>query len=154
MWFIILISVTFVICFFLVCFGHFLFVIIFDYFFFFEENTEYEWRISDWSSDVCSSDLCPPRDHRECEARFPRPRDRMMLAQMDEVQARLNTLVSALDGHDAGAIIAATEDLATAVILFRGATIPAGSEHRARALIGQTLNQLEAAAVRVNILKN
>ena len=77
-----------------------------------------------------------------------------MLAQMDEVQARLNTLVGALDGHDAGAIIAATEDLATAVILFRGATIPAGSEHRARALIGQTLNQLEAAAVRVNILKN
>src|SRR3546814_2877177 len=65
----------------------------------------------------------------------------MMLAQMDEVQARLNTLVGALDGHDAGAIIAATEDLATAVILFRGATIPAGSEHRARALIGQKLNQ-------------
>src|SRR3546814_21106244 len=78
----------------------------------------------------------------------------MMLAQMDEVQARLNTLVGALDGHDAGAIIAATEDLATAVILFRGATIPAGSEHRARALLGQTLNQLEAAAVRVNLLKN
>ena len=78
----------------------------------------------------------------------------MMLAQMEEVQARLNTLVGALDGHDAGAIIAATEDLATAVILFRGAAIPAGSEHRARALIGQTLNQLEAAAVRVNILKN
>src|SRR3546814_10012584 len=57
MWFIILISVTFVICFFLVCFGHFLFVIIFDYFFFVRQNTEYEWRISDWSSDVCSSDL-------------------------------------------------------------------------------------------------
>src|SRR3546814_6879363 len=101
-------------------------------------------HISVCSSDVGSSDL----------ARFPRPGDRMMLAQMDEVQARLNTLVGALDGHDAGAIIAATEDLASAVILFRGATIPAGSEHRARALIGQTLNQLEAAAVRVNILKN
>lgn len=78
----------------------------------------------------------------------------MMLAQMDEVQSRLNTLVGALDGHDAGAIIAATEALATAVILFRGAAIPAGSEQRARALISQTLNQLEAAAVRVNILKN
>ena len=78
----------------------------------------------------------------------------MMLAQMDEVQSRLNALVGALDGHDASAIIAATEELATAVILFRGAAIPAGSEHRARALIGQTLNQLEAAAVRVNILKN
>lgn len=73
---------------------------------------------------------------------------------LDEVQMRLDALVGALDGHDAGAIIAATEDLATAVILFRGASIPAGSEHRARALIGKTLGQLEAAAIRVNILKD
>src|SRR3546814_7532778 len=34
-----------------VCFG-FLFV-----FFFFKQKTAYEMRISDWSSDVCSSDL-------------------------------------------------------------------------------------------------
>src|SRR3546814_7104921 len=27
------------------------------YFFFFKQKTEYEMRISDWSSDVCSSDL-------------------------------------------------------------------------------------------------
>src|SRR3546814_9780568 len=26
--------------------------------FFFKQKTAYEWRISDWSSDVCSSDLC------------------------------------------------------------------------------------------------
>src|SRR3546814_8975367 len=26
-------------------------------FVFFEQRTAYEWRISDWSSDVCSSDL-------------------------------------------------------------------------------------------------
>src|SRR3546814_20598325 len=26
-------------------------------FFFFKQKTAYEWRISDWSSDVCSSDL-------------------------------------------------------------------------------------------------
>jgi len=77
-----------------------------------------------------------------------------MLAVMDEVQARLDALIGALDGHDAGAIIAATEALATAVILFRGTAIPPGSEHRARALIGQTLGQLEAAAMRVNILKD
>ncbi len=73
---------------------------------------------------------------------------------LDEVQSRLDTLVGALDGRDAGAIIAATEELATAVILFRGANIPAGSEHRARALIGKTLGQLEAASIRVNILKD
>src|SRR3546814_7622242 len=40
-------------------------------FFFFKQKTAYEMRISDWSSDVCSSDLhpgvaqgrLPPRDH-------------------------------------------------------------------------------------------
>src|SRR3546814_9984135 len=36
------------------------------YFFFFKQKTAYELRISDWSSDVCSSDLtacrqCAPR---------------------------------------------------------------------------------------------
>src|SRR3546814_224761 len=30
----------------------------FVYFFFFKQKTAYEMRISDWSSDVCSSDLC------------------------------------------------------------------------------------------------
>src|SRR3546814_6395438 len=29
----------------------------FDLFFFFKQKTAYEMRISDWSSDVCSSDL-------------------------------------------------------------------------------------------------
>src|SRR3546814_6345493 len=29
------------------------------YFFFFKQKTAYEVRISDWSSDVCSSDLHP-----------------------------------------------------------------------------------------------
>src|SRR3546814_7273280 len=29
-------------------------------FFCFKQKTAYEMRISDWSSDVCSSDLCPP----------------------------------------------------------------------------------------------
>src|SRR3546814_9772031 len=30
-------------------------------FFFFKQKTAYEMRISDWSSDVCSSDLRPAR---------------------------------------------------------------------------------------------
>src|SRR3546814_10000147 len=34
-------------------------------FFFFKQKTAYEMRISDWSSDVCSSDLrSPPARHR------------------------------------------------------------------------------------------
>src|SRR3546814_4672114 len=36
------------------------------YFFFFKQKTAYEMRISDWSSDVCSSDLS--RVHRPVKA--------------------------------------------------------------------------------------
>src|SRR3546814_3495617 len=32
-------------------------MIVFSFFFFFKQKTAYEMRISDWSSDVCSSDL-------------------------------------------------------------------------------------------------
>src|SRR3546814_8731687 len=37
--------------------------------FFFKQKTAYEMRISDWSSDVCSSDLlpAPPRDMTEAD---------------------------------------------------------------------------------------
>src|SRR3546814_8515873 len=34
---------------------------VFVFFFFFKQKTAYEMRISDWSSDVCSSDLPPQR---------------------------------------------------------------------------------------------
>src|SRR3546814_3671075 len=34
-----------------------LFYLLFVFFFFFKQKTAYEMRISDWSSDVCSSDL-------------------------------------------------------------------------------------------------
>src|SRR3546814_7933019 len=33
------------------------------FFFFFKQKTAYEMRISDWSSDVCSSDLVEHRHH-------------------------------------------------------------------------------------------
>src|SRR3546814_4263886 len=56
--------------------------------FFFKQKTAYEMRISDWSSDVCSSDLSPlrqqhgvqanpPDDHRpEADDEAPRAADR------------------------------------------------------------------------------
>src|SRR3546814_9988607 len=44
------------IAFFLVYFSFF-FWLLFCFFFFFKQKTAYEMRISDWSSDVCSSDL-------------------------------------------------------------------------------------------------
>src|SRR3546814_10540911 len=49
--------------------------LLFYYFFFFKQKTAYEMRISDWSSDVCSSDLSRPR-HRG----HPGPRFRRNLA--------------------------------------------------------------------------
>src|SRR3546814_6943319 len=39
-------------------------------FFFFKQKTAYEMRISDWSSDVFSSDLARLLDHRHADARF------------------------------------------------------------------------------------
>src|SRR3546814_14653614 len=43
-----------------------------DGFFFFKQKTAYEMRISDWSSDVCSSDLV---EHRigQCVGKCPHP---------------------------------------------------------------------------------
>src|SRR3546814_13860188 len=40
-------------------------------FFFFKQKTAYEMRISDWSSDVCSSDLGPLRARRRTSRRIP-----------------------------------------------------------------------------------
>src|SRR3546814_5471729 len=37
-------------------------LVVFIFFFFFKQKTAYEMRISDWSSDVCSSDLLQVRD--------------------------------------------------------------------------------------------
>src|SRR3546814_4179046 len=45
------------------------------YFFFFKQKTAYEMRISDWSSDVCSSDL-DPRDQEGAGADGRRRRRR------------------------------------------------------------------------------
>src|SRR3546814_3407224 len=47
--------------------------------FFFKQKTAYEMRISDWSSDVCSSDL--PRIDRRTTAERPNRREMRMSAQ-------------------------------------------------------------------------
>src|SRR3546814_6006413 len=41
------------------------------FFFFFKQKTEYEMLISDWSSDVCSSDLEAAADARQPRLRQP-----------------------------------------------------------------------------------
>src|SRR3546814_7046476 len=76
-----------------VCFVMFLF--------FFKQKTAYEMRISDWSSDVCSSDLMDQHIHggnqhiqlrawpsaqcRECQLRQRQPQQRMQVSQCDLV---------------------------------------------------------------------
>src|SRR3546814_2774105 len=45
-------------------------------FFFFKQKTAYEMRISDWSSDVCSSDLSLPRE-ASYEKRFAKDWERL-----------------------------------------------------------------------------
>src|SRR3546814_14354279 len=48
-------------------------LLFFLFFFFFKQKTAYEMRISDWSSDVCSSDLpdqLPPLGATEAEDRY------------------------------------------------------------------------------------
>src|SRR3546814_20425617 len=50
-----------------------LFLVLFVlFFFFFKQKTAYEMRISDWSSDVCSSDLGLARP-RSAEQQIPEP---------------------------------------------------------------------------------
>src|SRR3546814_2334125 len=57
------------------------------FFFFFKQKTAYEMRISDWSSDVCSSDL--PGDGHAAEVRFGIVhRDRRQVAQVHGESAR------------------------------------------------------------------
>src|SRR3546814_8980008 len=52
---------SFLFVFVLVCIVLLILCCLFYFLFFFKQKTAYEMRISDWSSDVCSSDLDHPR---------------------------------------------------------------------------------------------
>src|SRR3546814_5194160 len=62
------------------------------FFFFFKQKTAYEMRISDWSSDVCSSDLAlprdPPRPPQRRAAHRPPGRPRELLPRCPELGRR------------------------------------------------------------------
>src|SRR3546814_2587722 len=51
-----------------------------DLFFFFKQKTAYEMRISDWSSDVCSSDLTGSMPKGASSARISRTLPALWLA--------------------------------------------------------------------------
>src|SRR3546814_8707665 len=70
--------------------------------FFFKQKTAYEVRISDWSSDVCSSDL-RPRGRRRGRRRRPRRGGRAgagapLMFQSGPVALALHTLAAAGGG--------------------------------------------------------
>src|SRR3546814_7861602 len=60
-----------------------------DFFFFFKQKTAYEMRISDWSSDVCSSDLPAIGLH---DRRQPLPRGKIVLRHPDPDRVRRHRL--------------------------------------------------------------
>src|SRR3546814_7068770 len=65
----------------------FVFCVIFMfYFFFFKQKTAYEMRISDWSSDVCSSDL--PSASRAYGGNRPPDRRRRQIWRQDRLPDR------------------------------------------------------------------
>src|SRR3546814_20398067 len=65
------------------------------FFFFFKQKTAYEMRISDWSSDVCSSDLTPKRDPVELRAQTRPLRD--AIAKLDKQIAKLQSELAQLE---------------------------------------------------------
>src|SRR3546814_14631809 len=69
----------------------FLFVL----FFFFQQKTAYELRISDWSSDVCSSDLAGGERERSTSGRCPRPPRRLRARPRRQFPGR----VGEIGGH-------------------------------------------------------
>src|SRR3546814_1388494 len=67
-------------------------------FFFFKQKTAYEMRISDWSSDLCSSDL--GEDHGGNEARHhAEPEQDQRRDQVDEGGNRLHEVEHRADGR-------------------------------------------------------
>src|SRR3546814_4604393 len=70
---------------------YFFYVLVCCAFFFFKQKTAYEMRISDWSSDVCSSDLA--RD--AAGGRRVRHQDHVPAGQRDE-RGQGGALVAAL----------------------------------------------------------
>src|SRR3546814_8055368 len=57
--------------------------------FFFKQKTAYEMRISDWSSDVCSSDLAPCTSGKIASSRHWRPQHDRDAGRVSRPGARL-----------------------------------------------------------------
>src|SRR3546814_5581541 len=81
-------------------------VVIFFFVFFFKQKTAYEMRISDWSSDVCSSDLYRSRQ-AEGAARgqlvgqvLADQREMPVFVPVGELDAQVELHITLLDAED------------------------------------------------------
>src|SRR3546814_4335820 len=74
---------------------------IYFFFFFFKQKTAYEMRISDWSSDVCSSDLL----RRVVEAPAPDPPGDLGLVVTVGLEARGREHPAVVGAAGAGAVL-------------------------------------------------
>src|SRR3546814_3817875 len=66
-------------------------------FFFFKQKTAYEMRISDWSSDVCSSDLATDRDGKMVTTQEALRIEEKILDLVKEGNGAANPVLSAAD---------------------------------------------------------
>src|SRR3546814_10208150 len=83
-------------------------------FFFFKQETAYEMRISDWSSDVCSSDLWGDRSRRSRDRRRaacptgasrPAPTSRRSRERARKARARQGDRKSVVSGKSVSVLV-------------------------------------------------
>src|SRR3546814_2394012 len=94
-----------------------------SFFFFFKQKTAYEMRISDWSSDVCSSDL----EYLSLCQKMPKPYSKFLLFETYGVPSQAPTsrvlqVVKALQPFGNGLVVSVplTEEIGRASCRERG----------------------------------
>src|SRR3546814_4985124 len=87
------------------------------WFFFFKQKTAYEMRISDWSSDVCSSDLGEPE--QRIRFRIAAPPENPASDIIADDRAHLERMARSRTGDpDIGEIGVAIDDVMAVVAIF------------------------------------
>src|SRR3546814_6136704 len=71
------------------------------FFFFFKQKTAYEMRISDWSSDVCSSDLIDVHNQPDGGAKGALART-LLCRSSPSPRSAANSLISSIAGSSLG----------------------------------------------------
>src|SRR3546814_19771586 len=102
---------------------------LFFFFFFFKQKTAYEMRISDWSSDVCSSDLhVGAQDLRPVAGHARRRGGEADLVEVEQAEARLfrreAAAVEEVAGGDAGVEMVGADVGIVEADQFGGRTAP------------------------------